>query len=103
MEQLATLTEIQARLVGALDGLIHQHDAGAGTAPVELESPAGSAACEVTLSAGPFSAISELREFERALSELPGVRAVTVRGYEGSDRVIIDVGLERASSSDPTP
>jgi len=47
----------------------------------------------VTLNAGPFASIEALREFEAALSHLRGVREVTVRGYEGTDRAIIDVRL----------
>ena len=47
----------------------------------------------MTLSAGPFANIEALHEFEEALSRMPGVRDVAVRGYEGTDRAIIDVRL----------
>jgi hypothetical protein len=47
----------------------------------------------VPVVAGPFASIEALREFEVALSHLRGVREVTVRGYEGTDRAIIDVRL----------
>jgi hypothetical protein len=55
--------------------------------------PAPPASAPVTLLAGPFPSIEALREFEAALSHLRGVRDVTVRGYEGTDRAIIDVRL----------
>ncbi len=47
----------------------------------------------VTVSAGPFTTTTALKEFERALSGLPGVRGVALRGYEGPDRAIIEVQL----------
>jgi hypothetical protein len=48
---------------------------------------------EVAISAGPFSSTAALRDFERTLGSLPGVRDVAVRGYEGPDRAIIEVQL----------
>jgi hypothetical protein len=53
----------------------------------------GSAGSELTISAGPFTSIDAVRAFERELSALPGVREVTVRGYVGGDRAVIDVQL----------
>jgi hypothetical protein len=47
----------------------------------------------VTLSAEPFADIEALHEFEEALSRMPRVRDVAVRGDEGADRAIIDVRL----------
>lgn len=52
----------------------------------------------VTVSAGPFTSLEALHEFADVLSRLPGVRDVAVRAYEGTDRAIIEVGLERAST-----
>ena len=46
---------------------------------------------EATIAAGPFSTIEEVREFERRLATVRGVRDVQVRGYEGAARAIIDV------------
>jgi hypothetical protein len=48
---------------------------------------------EATIAAGPFQTLEEVREFERGLSSVPGVRDVSVRGYEGAARAIIDVHL----------
>jgi hypothetical protein len=49
----------------------------------------------VTLAAGPFATLEALREFEQAVSRLPGVREVAIRGYEGTDRAIIEVRLDQ--------
>jgi hypothetical protein len=49
----------------------------------------------VTVAAGPFVSLDALCSFEHAVSRLPGVRDVAVRGYEGSDRAIIEVRLDR--------
>ena len=37
--------------------------------------------------------MQEVRDFERVLSSVRGVRDVSVRGYEGAARAIIDVQL----------
>jgi hypothetical protein len=47
----------------------------------------------VTVSAGPFRRLEALREFERAVADLPGVREVAVQEYERGDRAIIEVRL----------
>jgi hypothetical protein len=65
------LREIQAELAG-------EHGPGA-----------------VTLSAGPFATIAALHSFEQALAGLAEVREVTLRAFDGADRVILDVQLER--------
>ena len=49
---------------------------------------------EVAVSAGPFESTSSLRDFERELAALPGVREVAVRGYQAGDRAILEVQLE---------
>jgi hypothetical protein len=48
---------------------------------------------EVTVSAGPFGSTGDVQAFERALSEIPGVTEVTVRGYQGTDHAIFEVRL----------
>ena len=52
---------------------------------------------DVTVSAGPFASLDALRAFEQSVARLPGVREVAVRGYEGSDRAIIEVRLDAAA------
>jgi hypothetical protein len=61
-------------------------------APRAPETPA---AIEVDVTAGPFADTAEVREFERALAQLPGVREVSLRGYQTGDRAILEVQLER--------
>jgi hypothetical protein len=48
---------------------------------------------EFSVSAGPFPSTEALRGFERTLAQIPQVREVAVRGYEGGDRAIVDVRL----------
>jgi hypothetical protein len=54
----------------------------------------------VTLAAGPFPSIEALRDFEQAISRLPRVREVAVRGYEGTDRAILDVRIHESNPHD---
>jgi hypothetical protein len=56
----------------------------------------------LTLSAGPFPDTGAVHEFERALARLPGVRDVGVRGYDGPDRAILEVELERGAPPEPS-
>lgn len=75
--------------------------------PIRLSAPpqtraapahpsAGADEPEVTVAAGPFATVEALREFEQAVSRLTGVRDVAVRGYEGTDRAIIEVRLDHS-------
>ena len=50
------------------------------------------------VSAAPFPSVEAVRTFEAAIGRLPGVREVAVRGYAGSDRAILDVRLDPAST-----
>jgi hypothetical protein len=45
------------------------------------------------MSAGPFADTRALEAFARAVRELPGVIAAEVRGYEGTDRAIVEIDL----------
>ncbi len=56
----------------------------------ELQEPVST---RVSVSAGPFTTIAAVHAFERDLARLPGVREVSLRGYEGDDHVVIDVQL----------
>jgi hypothetical protein len=93
--QVEALTELTERLVASMRELLAGYERvlapkSARPAPAPV-APAPTA--QVTLVAGPFTSIDALREFEAALSHLRGVRDVSVRGYEGTDRAIIDVRL----------
>jgi hypothetical protein len=48
---------------------------------------------EFSVSAGPFADKQALRGFEQTLAQIPEVREVAIRGYEGDDRAIVDVQL----------
>jgi hypothetical protein len=83
--QLRALLEAHERLLASAGDVL------TGRAAVVPEPTVG-------MSAGPFAGTDALRRFERSLQALPEVRAVSVREYEGTDRVIIDVHLAQ-----PTP
>ncbi|MGH2867557.1 MAG: hypothetical protein ACRDNK_08315, partial [Solirubrobacteraceae bacterium] len=79
----------------------------AGPAPGPAAGPAPGAAAgraggggaagedvrSLTVAAGPFASTDAVREFKRALTALPGVSGVELRGYEGGNRAIVDVLL----------
>ena len=88
--QLQVLSELSERLVASMRELLDGYERILAPKPRPRAEPTSAA---MTLSAGPFVSIEALREFEAALSQLPGVREVTVRGYEGTDRAIIEVRL----------
>ena len=87
--QVQALTELAERLAAATRDLLAGYERMLAPTPPRRPEPAA----PVTLSAGPFANIEALHEFEEALSRMPGVRDVAVRGYEGTDRAIIDVRL----------
>jgi hypothetical protein len=87
--QMQALTELSERLVASMRELLAGYERVLVPTPRQRPGPAAA----VTVSAGPFANIEALHEFEEALSHVPGVRDVAVRGYEGTDRAIIDVRL----------
>ncbi len=86
--QIRALTELSERLIASMRELLDGYERVLAPKVRARPEPA-----RVTLTAGPFAGVESLHEFEAALSHLRGVREVTVRGYEGSDRAIIDVRL----------
>jgi hypothetical protein len=83
-----------AGLVAQLRALLDAHERLLASAADALAAPAQATPEQtVGLSAGPFESTEALRRFEQSLHALPEVRAVTVREYEGADRVIVDVHL----------
>ncbi len=83
----ARATDAQLGHLGRLLSSLHEVLAGIE----ELLATMAPGRHEATIAAGPFGTIEEVREFERRLSGVRGVRDVTVRGYEGAARAIIDV------------
>jgi hypothetical protein len=103
VDQVRALTEVQARLVDVSERLLEAFAriVDDGT-QARLFSPPTTplTRTEIEVNAGPFAATEALREFERALAALDPVRRVTVRGYQGADRAILDVELEPAPASE---
>jgi hypothetical protein len=87
--------EMHAKLVSAMRDLL---DAYGWTlrqlpvAPAPAPEPAGEPP-PLAMSVGPFANTAAVRAFEQELVRLPGVREVTLRGYEGENRAMFDVQL----------
>jgi|HubBroStandDraft_6_1064221.scaffolds.fasta_scaffold509264_1 hypothetical protein len=100
LAHVKAMTETQTRLLAASERLLEAF-ARMLESPSEPASPPGlftpttppPQRAGVEIAAGPFADTESLREFERALERLDAVRRVTVRGFEGSDRAILDVEL----------
>jgi hypothetical protein len=104
--QIQALTDLATTLLGSIRELLAGyervlvHDRSAPP-PAAARRPVIARVHDdpgVTISAGPFASLEAVRAFEETVSRLPGVRDVAVRGYEGSDRAIIEVRLEHAST-----
>ncbi len=89
------LLPLYERLLASMRELLTGYELVAGVpSPSPSPSPPPRPEFEgVAVSAGPFSGTPALRDFERALSELPGVRSVALRGYDTEDRAVWDVQL----------
>jgi hypothetical protein len=86
---LRQLTEVHERLLDSMRGLLTAYERTLD----QVQEPSS-----VTVSAGPLASTQALRAFAETLERLPVVRDVEVRGYEGGDRVIVDVHLLDATS-----
>jgi hypothetical protein len=106
--QLETLADVAAHLVASMRELLDGYERmvaqssssiprGPSSAWARSRPPREEPGSHVTLSAGPFGSIEALQEFEHAVARLSGVRDVTVRGYQGPDRAIIEVRLDPLS------
>jgi hypothetical protein len=102
----AALSELAARLLASIPELLAGYERvlvrPSSPPPTRRTARRPADSPEVTLSAAPFPSLDALREFEQAVSSLPGVREVAVRGYEGTDRAIIEVRLHR-DGPEPRP
>jgi hypothetical protein len=101
--QLQALTELSARLLASTRELLAGYErvlvpsARSHPPPARRIARPRPESPDVTLAAGPFASLEALREFEQAVSHLPGVRDVAIRGYEGTDRAIIEVRLDQSN------
>jgi hypothetical protein len=96
------LSELSGRLLASMRELLAGYErvllpAASPRPPARRAARQRPDSPDVTLSAGPFASLEALRDFEQAVSRLPGVRDVAVRGYEGVDRAIIEVRLDQSN------
>jgi hypothetical protein len=85
---IKTVADLSERLIASMRELLDGYER-----VLALPQHRRAESTHVTMSAGPFTSIEALHEFEDALVRVRGVRDVVVRGYEGNDRAIIDVRL----------
>ena len=90
--ELRSLADAHERLLRSTRELISAYERVL-TRLQPAEGAAAPAVQEFSVSAGPFPSTEALRRFERTLAEIAEVREVSVRGYEGGDRAIVDVHL----------
>lgn len=98
--QLHALTELSTGLLASIRALLAGYERvlvpAAAPPPAPRRTPRHRPdSPDVTLAAGPFASLEALREFEHAVSRLPRVRDAAIRGYEGTDRAIIEVRLDQ--------
>ena len=97
LAQVKVLTETQRRLIAVSERLLEAFARMIESPPSlpRLFTPTTAAPgrAGVEIAAGPFADTGALRQFKRALEQLDAVRRVTVRGYQGTDRAILDVEL----------
>ncbi|HEV3389580.1 MAG TPA: hypothetical protein VG057_11245 [Solirubrobacteraceae bacterium] len=86
--QIRALIELSERLIASMRELLDGYERVLTLPHRRRPEPS-----HVSMSAGPFPSIEALHDFEAALARVRGVRDVVVRGYEGTDRAIIDVRL----------
>jgi hypothetical protein len=94
------LPGLVAALLASMRELLagYEHVLTPSPAPATRPAAARQPPPHATISAGPFASIEAVRSFETAVSNLPGVRDVAMRAYEGTDRALIDVRLDAAST-----
>ncbi len=84
--ELDALTELHRQVLEWIHELIAAYEGALARRP-RLPGP------ELTISAGPFADNESVDAFVAAIQTLPGVARVTMRGFEGADRAIIEVQL----------
>jgi hypothetical protein len=89
------LTELQSSLLAATRDLLDGYERA-------VSSASSARRHQVSLSAGPFSSTDALHAFEDALGRISAVREVTVRGYDGRDRAILEVEIEQGAPPPPS-
>jgi hypothetical protein len=92
---LELLGTMYSDLLASVRRLLDGYEAALRRVSHPAPAPAGE---PIEVTAGPFRDTEALREFQRTLSGLPGVRDVALRGYQSGDRAILEVHLERETS-----
>ncbi|MBV9804243.1 MAG: hypothetical protein JO130_13670, partial [Solirubrobacterales bacterium] len=99
--QAQAVSELSARLLASTRELLAGYEqvlvGATASEPTRRAVRRAPDSRDVTLSAAPFVNLQALHAFEQAVSGLPGVRDVVIRGYEGTDRAIIEVRLDGRS------
>jgi hypothetical protein len=98
LDQILALSQLHTKLLISMQELLDGYRYVLTQLPRAPSGADPASDRELTLSVGPFASVEDVRSFESALADLPNVRAVAVRGYEGTDRAVVDVQL-----SEPTP
>jgi hypothetical protein len=104
LDELRRLADAHGRLADAHERLANAHERLlasvrelVGSYESGRRSPEPTPLHAVTVAVGPLGSSDGLRAFERALADVPGVRAVELSGYQGADRAVLDVQLELTS------
>jgi hypothetical protein len=84
---------MHAKLVSAMRDLLEAYGWTLQQLPLAADAQLAGEPAPVALSIGPFANTAAVRAFEQELLRLPGVREVTLRGYEGENRAMFDVQL----------
>ncbi len=82
----------------AVDATPEERIGALSAAHEALRARVGRLEASVAELAGPDHWTGVLRSFERGLSSLPEVRAVSVREFRGADRVVVEVRLGAPTS-----
>jgi hypothetical protein len=89
------LGTMYSELLASVRRLLDGYEAALRQLSQHSPTPAGD---PIEITAGPFRDTEALREFQRALARLPGVREVALRGYQSGNRAILEVQLEHETS-----
>jgi hypothetical protein len=96
--QPEALTAMTARLLAAMRELLDGYERVlVGEVPPRPAARRRGDSPVISVSAAPFPDVEAVHRFEVALGRLPGVREVAVRGYEGSDRAVLEVRIDPPS------
>ena len=90
--------EMHAKLLSAMRDLLDAYGGTLQQLPVAADPERAGNPPPVAVSVGPFANTSAVRAFEQELLRLPGVREVTLSGYEGENRAMYDVQLSEPNA-----